>query len=174
MCTVPTMTPQKNPLPSPLTTDYMHQILKRNCSIIHLMPCLRSSYHPASLAIFILIISQFFASSPVLIASPSVSPGPALSRRESFISRMKVLLLFDCARKVMTAAYHLPRMLLIFSCSARSSQCHYPYPYPPPPDPHPPLKQNSSQSFILGLKKIQSQQKQQWKTVENNPSKISR
>lgn len=97
---------------------------------------------------------------PVLIASPSVSPGPALSRRESFISRMKVLLLFDCARKVMTAAHHPPsyaaRLFMLGSLitvplSPSVSLC--PPTTPPLPDPHPPLKQNGSQSFILGLKK---------------------
>lgn len=101
-----------NPLLSLLASDYIDQILgrKKHYSIFHLMPSLHSLYDPTFT--FSTFFSQFFASYPIL--SPSVSPGPVLSRRESFISRMKALSLFDCVRKVMTVAHH--RLLSIVGC----------------------------------------------------------
>lgn len=101
--------PSGSPLPPSVTQDYMEQILKKEnlCGIVYLMPFTVQCFIPFLCHLYFSFI-YFSLPFPLVFASP----GPVLFRRESFISRMKVLSPFGFVRKVMAAAQHL---LLIFS-----------------------------------------------------------
>lgn len=121
---------------------------------------LHHSYYFTLYFTFFTLIICHFASFFCLHVSLSIFPGPVLSRRESFISRIKALLLSDCVRKVMTAAHHslpLPCWLLIFSWILASYHIAI-FTFRDSL-----LKHTRSKSFMTGLKKIWSQQRQQWK-----------
>lgn len=130
MCSVHTMTPlEEHYLPS------HHRLhgsdTEKNISTVLSIYYTFCSALAVQLSLpFSRIIFQFFASLPILTVSISLSPGPVLSKRKSSISRIKDLSIFDCVRKVMTAAHHSPprpRWLLIFSCLDAYHFCHYSY-----------------------------------------------
>lgn len=97
--------------PLPAEDDIGWILQKKDSSIVlrHLI----TLFAPLSPASFCSLCNFIF---PFLCTTLFVSPGPALSRRESSISRMKALSPFGCVRKVMTAADH--RLLSRAGCSS--------------------------------------------------------
>lgn len=149
-------------LPLSLRITWIRYWKKKHYSIIHLMPFL----HPSHCQTFF----PFLFSHNFIFCSLSVSPEPALSRRESSISRMKALSLFGCVRKVMTAAHHLPtlpcRLLIFSSLTAHHGviiPCFF-FSFL--------SEQNSSQSFIPCLKKYEANRGSR-ESCEDSESRIS-
>lgn len=115
-----------NPLPSPLTADYMDQILKKKrkyYSIIRLMPCLHSSYYPTFSTLFHshnFSIFRFLSHSHSHCLCLCLSRASIVQKRVIYFQDEGSLTIRLCEKgnDSCPSSPYLPRWLLIFPSSA--------------------------------------------------------